>query len=198
VWARQMRKEPRRCLKCQSLTARQLAAECNQQGVCGTCGRDHCMDEFSETNRDAFWCVSCSTSGHTSWDRLCPVFLVASKCMEELDPEHSYKYFPGQEAWMWEQQPGYGKYSLVSRQGPPDVFTQDAQEDDQQRHQTRFDACTRDNGWPVQLNMNRVATRGWSAEQATERSASRQSRLDEYTLTATGSITCEHQASVPT
>jgi len=41
VWARRMRKEPRRCLKCQSLTARHLAAGCNQQAVCGTCGRDH-------------------------------------------------------------------------------------------------------------------------------------------------------------
>jgi len=41
VWARQMRKEPRRCLKCQSLTARHLAAECNQKGVCGTCSKDH-------------------------------------------------------------------------------------------------------------------------------------------------------------
>ena len=29
AWARQMWKEPRRCLKCQSLTARHLAAECN-------------------------------------------------------------------------------------------------------------------------------------------------------------------------
>jgi len=41
VWARWMRKEPRRCLKCQSLTARHLAARCNQQVACGTCRRDH-------------------------------------------------------------------------------------------------------------------------------------------------------------
>src|SRR5882724_12064376 len=39
VWARRMRKEPRRCLNCQSLTVRHLAAGCNQQAVCGTCGK---------------------------------------------------------------------------------------------------------------------------------------------------------------
>jgi len=32
-----------------------------------------------------------------------PVFLVASKQMEVSDPKHSYKYFPGQAAWTWEQ-----------------------------------------------------------------------------------------------
>jgi len=41
VWARRMRKEPRMCLKCQSLTTRHLAARCNQQVACGTCRRDH-------------------------------------------------------------------------------------------------------------------------------------------------------------
>src|SRR5882724_8630497 len=109
------------------------------------------MVECTETNRDAFWCVSCSTLGHASWDRLCPEFLAASKCMEELDPKYSYKYFPGQAAWMWEQQPGHGDHSLESRQGPlhVDGFVQDAWVDDQRRHQTRFNACTRDDSWPI-------------------------------------------------
>ena len=66
------------------------------------------MAECLETNRDTFWCVSCNSSGHASWDRLCPAFLVASSCMEDSDPEHFYKYFPDQEAWTWEQQPGHG------------------------------------------------------------------------------------------
>ena len=125
VWARRMQKEPRRCLKCQSLTARHLAAKYNQQGACGTCGRDHRMDECLETNRDAFWCMNCNTSGHASWDRLCLAFLEISKRMEEADPKHSYRYFPGQEAWTWEQQPGYGKHSVESRQGPLGVNVQD-------------------------------------------------------------------------
>ena len=41
VWARRMQKEPRRCLRCQSLTAKHLAVECDQQVACGTCGKDH-------------------------------------------------------------------------------------------------------------------------------------------------------------
>ena len=49
VWARQMQKEPRRCLKCQLLTAKHLAVDCNQQVTCGTCSKDHRMVECSET-----------------------------------------------------------------------------------------------------------------------------------------------------
>jgi len=198
VWARWMQKEPRRCLKCQSLTARHLAAKCNQQRTCGT--REHCMVECTKTNRDEFWCVSCSTSGHTSWDRLCLAFLAASKHMEESDPEYSYKYFPGQAAWTWEQQPGHGDHSSASRWESfhIDGFAQDTWVDDQQRHQNRFDACTRDDGWPTQMNTNGEATGGRTSGQATERAASRQSRLDEYTLMATGGIIYEHQASMPT
>jgi len=41
TWARRLRREPRRCLRCQSLTTRHLAAECNQQTTCGTCSKDH-------------------------------------------------------------------------------------------------------------------------------------------------------------
>jgi len=115
VWARRMRKEPRRCLECQLLTARHLAARCNQQAVCGTCGRDHRMAECLETNRDTFWCMSCNMSGHASCDRLCPAFLAASSRMEDSDPKYFNKYFPGQEAWTWEQQPGHGDFDAVSQ-----------------------------------------------------------------------------------
>jgi len=41
VWARRMKKEPRRCLKCQSMGSNHLAAECNQTAVCRTCGKEH-------------------------------------------------------------------------------------------------------------------------------------------------------------
>ena len=84
-----------------------LVAECNQRAVCRTCGKDHQTVECAKTEREAFWCISCNVSGHVSWDRLCPGFLAASKRMEEADPKHTYKYFPRQEAWTWEQQPGY-------------------------------------------------------------------------------------------
>jgi len=69
------------------------------------------------SNREAFWCVSCKVSGHASWDRLCLAFLATSKHMEETHPKHSYKYFPSQAAWMWEQQPGYKDNMPVSLRG---------------------------------------------------------------------------------
>jgi len=103
VWARRMQKEPRRCLKCQSVTARHLAADCNQQATCGTCGKDHCTLKCLEVDRAAFWCINCKEKGHALWDRLCPAFLAASKRLEDTDPEHTYKYFPNQDEWTWEQ-----------------------------------------------------------------------------------------------
>jgi len=59
VWARRMRKEPWRCLKCQLVTERHLAADCNQQATCGTCGKDHLTLECLEVDRAAFWCINC-------------------------------------------------------------------------------------------------------------------------------------------
>ena len=56
---------------------------------------------------DSFWCVNCNSSGHVSWDRLCLTFLEASKGMEGVDLEHTYKFFPSCEAWTWEQEHGF-------------------------------------------------------------------------------------------
>jgi len=77
TWARQMQKEPRRCLKCQSLTARHLTADFNHHITCSTCSKEHCTAECTETIRDSFWCVNCNSLGHASWDRLCLTFLEA-------------------------------------------------------------------------------------------------------------------------
>jgi len=107
TWARHMRKEPRRCPICQLLTARHLVAECNQQTACGTCSKDHCTAQCTKTERDHFRCVNCNLQGHTSWDRMCSTFLVTCKCLEKTDPEHSYKFFPSQDAWTWEQEPNH-------------------------------------------------------------------------------------------
>jgi len=49
------------------------------------------MNECSETDREALWCVSCKASGHASWDRLFPELLAARKHMEEANPKHTYK-----------------------------------------------------------------------------------------------------------
>jgi len=37
VWARRMRRDPRRCLKCQAIGANHFAVGCGSQNVCGTC-----------------------------------------------------------------------------------------------------------------------------------------------------------------
>src|SRR5882724_9414244 len=183
-----MRKEPRRCLNCQSLTVRHLAAGCNQQAACGTCGKDHQMAECLKTNRVTFWCVSCNSSGHTSWDRLCPAFLAASSHMEDSDPKYFYKYFPDREAWTWEQQPGHGDFDAMSQQGPShkDSTMQDVQRFNQRGQQEWDRACTRDKGWPSRLNRAGATNGGQATDQVTVRAASRQSRIDKYPLTAPG------------
>ena len=103
-WARCMWREPRRCLRCQSLMARHLTAGCNHQITCGTCGKEHHTTECTEMVSSRFWCVNCKLVGHASWDRLCPMFLEACKWLETSDPEHMYKYFPSQDTWTWEQE----------------------------------------------------------------------------------------------
>ena len=38
--------------------------------------------------------------------------------MEASDPENTYKYFPSQDAWTWEQEPTYGDAEAWGRQAP--------------------------------------------------------------------------------
>ena len=157
------------------------------------------MVECLETNRDAFWCMSCNSSGHASWDRLCPAFLVARSHMENSDPEYFYKYFPDREAWTWEQQPGHGDSDATSQRGPSheDGTMQDAWRFDQRRQQEWNETCTRDNGWTGQLNRAGATNGGQATHQVTVRVASRQSRIDKYPSTAPGGTTHDNPASGP-
>jgi len=45
-------------------------------------------------------------AGHASWDRTCPSFIEASRRIELRDLESSYRYFPSDEPWTWEQEGG--------------------------------------------------------------------------------------------
>ena len=83
---------------------RHLAAGCDHQIACGTCGKEHHTAKCTKMVTSRFWCVICKSVGHTSWDRLCPAFLEACKWLEGMDPEHTYKYFPCLDAWTWEQE----------------------------------------------------------------------------------------------
>ena len=103
VWARRMKKEPRRCLRCQTMGSGHLAAECDQPMTCGTCSKEHRTTDCSEDEQVKFWCANCKSHGHTSWDRTCPKFIENSRRLEQLNPEGMYIYFPTEEPWTWEQ-----------------------------------------------------------------------------------------------
>jgi hypothetical protein len=104
TWARRMKREPRRCLKCQKYNARHIAAECDSQDTCGTCGGGHRTANCEEDDPRKFKCMNCNADGHASWDRTCPVFKTACISAEKSDPEHTYKFFPNENPWTWEQQ----------------------------------------------------------------------------------------------
>jgi hypothetical protein len=103
VWARRMKRELRRCLKCQRYNTRHMAADCGGLETCGTCGKGHRTAECEETDTSKFHCTSCDQNGHASWDRTCPAFLAACQAIARADPEHTYKFFPSDSPWTWVQ-----------------------------------------------------------------------------------------------
>jgi len=135
-----------------------------------------------------------------SWDRLCPGFLAASKRMEEADPKHTYKYFPGQEAWTWEKQPGYVDNRLAAWRGPLNMngLAHEAWEEGQWEAQARDSTRTRGDGWPAWMNMNRADAGELKVGHTSERGPSRQRRLDVFPLTAPGGGTFNHHTNMAT
>src|SRR5882724_303942 len=105
VWARRLQREPKRCLKCQSLNTNHFAVECNHLNVCSTCGKEHKTADCDELDSEKFWCINCKALGHASWDQLCPKFLEVSRKLAANDPEHMYRFFPSHKPWTWEQAP---------------------------------------------------------------------------------------------
>ena len=80
-----------------------MAADCNHKETCGTCRQEHCTAECEEHNPDKYICISCNMHGHVCWDRTCPKFMVAYQKVERMDPENTYKYFPDDNPWTWEE-----------------------------------------------------------------------------------------------
>lgn len=104
VFGRKMKKEPKRCLKCQKINSRHFAKDCPENDdLCGTCGLKHRTDKCAEKDQEKFHCANCKVYGHASWDRMCPIILKAANQLESSDREASYKYFPTEEEWTWEQ-----------------------------------------------------------------------------------------------
>jgi len=102
VYAEKCKKEPLRCLKCHNWG--HMVAECTSEAdVCGTCSQHHRTADCDNT--DHLHCVSCGASGHSSWDRSCPVFQCKCKELNEQLEDNSMPYFPTEEEWMQVKEP---------------------------------------------------------------------------------------------
>lgn len=87
-----LRKEARRCLRCQKLEPGHMARDCDMiEDVCGTCGGLHTTQECTEDTRR---CVNCQTTDHASWDRKCPAFMEATRKVQKANTLERYRFFP--------------------------------------------------------------------------------------------------------
>ncbi|KAG1864107.1 hypothetical protein C8R48DRAFT_602077, partial [Suillus tomentosus] len=90
------KREPVRCVKCQLWG--HIAKDCNaSMDVCGTCGKNHRTNECNAYK--TFYCVSCNSQNHASWDRNCPEFRNRCAGIDAKLPENSMPYFPTNEDW---------------------------------------------------------------------------------------------------
>ncbi|KAI0083049.1 hypothetical protein BDY19DRAFT_864541, partial [Irpex rosettiformis] len=88
--------EPRRCLKCQMVGARHVAATCRAaQDTCGTCGKtDHNTKACKVKDPAQRHCKNCGVDGHGAWDRTCPYFIQKKAELNARIPDSQYRYFP--------------------------------------------------------------------------------------------------------
>ncbi|KAF8508039.1 hypothetical protein BU17DRAFT_14481, partial [Hysterangium stoloniferum] len=49
-----------------------FAKDCPVDDICGNCSGKHRMVDCPITDLDRYKCTNCNSSGHTSWDRMCP------------------------------------------------------------------------------------------------------------------------------
>ena len=87
-----LRKEARRCLRCQRLEPGHLARDCDWDiDICGTCGQDH---PTRECNTGRLRCMNCKSEGHASWSRTCPAFIEATRKIQNANKLERYRFFP--------------------------------------------------------------------------------------------------------
>ena len=88
-----LRKEARRCLRCQKLEPGHLARDCEMiEDICGTCAELHPTQSCTEHTRR---CVNCaSNNDHASWDRRCPAFIEATRKIQKANTLEQYRFYP--------------------------------------------------------------------------------------------------------
>jgi len=115
--------------------------------------------------------------------------------MEATDPEHTYRYFPNQHAWTWEQETGNtssmaGGWCEVHAQYRYKADDWDMPSEQPGEHRAR------DNGWPGRASNRVMAAHTSTANQNKPCTNSRQRRLDEFLPRAANDGTQAHIANV--
>ena len=116
--------------------------------------------------------------------------------MEGADPEHTYKIFPGCDAWTWEQELGFEDLRPPSWHSPhnnlPNWDGKDWQDEDPTPYMAGTQ-CTRHDSWPNCLNVAGPTEQVGTTSQGRPQVVSRKIRLDEFPpTTATPSETHPH------
>lgn len=103
-----LKQEPTQCMKCRRWG--HFADKCLETtDTCGTCGGKHRTSAC--TNRSKFFCVSCGTNAHASWDRACPEFIRRCALIDEKIPDNSMPFFPAEQDWTLVTRPAKVPYA---------------------------------------------------------------------------------------
>ena len=106
--ARKLEEEPKRCFKCQKLSTRHTAANCQEiTDWCSNCAGPHSVDDCRVTDRSKFACAGCRSVGapdqHAAWDKRCPAYTQEKARILGCHPEYEYRYYITNEPWTWER-----------------------------------------------------------------------------------------------
>jgi len=139
VFAKKLKRMPRRCLKCQKF-ANHLAAACTSvDDICATCGAAHLTHTCKVVDQQLYWCVNCKVHGHASWARTCPSFRQQCDLAAQRDPVSTYRFFPSvDEPWTWDQIERPMQSEHIEPEREPDGWaTVNRQNHNRQRYTTR-------------------------------------------------------------